>query len=107
MINGKIHDKLEGCLEFLEFGRYGRALDYKHDNRFYYNDNTTYIQPSHKGLSHQFQHSTSSNHRRNGRKLKNTSCHCEYDCLDVFIVVNLIRVFFIRFHYQQNNNSKL
>ena len=75
MINGRLSNILEGCLEFLEFGRHGRALDFTENVEHHFPFNSTndfdnsYSQPG-----------SQSNHRRKRTrsKLKSRTCNCEY-----------------------------
>ena len=75
MINGRLSNILEGCLEFLEFGRHGRALDFDEnlDNRFP-NISTDALESNYD------QRRSKSNHRgkRTRSKLKPRTCNCEY-----------------------------
>ena len=78
MINGRLSDKFEGCLEFLEFGRHGRALDFDKDIGFHYRRNSTielkdnYVKYSPKRNQRE---------KRTRHKMKSLSCNCEYVCL--------------------------
>lgn len=75
MINGRLSNILEGCLEFLEFGRHGRALDFGENVEYHKLINSTngfestYDKP-------EFQ----SNHRgkRTRSRLKSRTCNCKY-----------------------------
>ena len=78
MINGKLSDKLEGCLEFLEFGRHGRALDFDKDIGFHYERNLT-----NELKANYDKHSSKRNHRekRTRNEIKPLSCNCKYVCM--------------------------
>ena len=79
MVNGKILDQLEGCLEFLEFGRYGRALNPALDDGLYFKNNTVFPEDS-NFLEQRFP-SKFTSHRRTGRKSRDQFCNCEYEVI--------------------------
>jgi hypothetical protein len=74
-----VSDKLEGCLEFLEFGRHGRALHFVEASGFYYEDNTTSPYKEEFNPIQTRNSSKNIRHIRTGRHLKNNLCHCEYE----------------------------
>ena len=90
MINGKLSNILEGCLEFLEFGRHGRALDFAENGEYHLPINST------SGFESSYsQPGTQSNHRgkRTRRKLKPRTCNCEYAYSTYVILLCNIDIF--------------
>ena len=81
MVNGKILDQLEGCLEFLEFGRYGRALNPALDDGFYFKNNTVFPNPEDSTFLEQRFPSKATSHKRTGRKSRDQFCNCEYEVI--------------------------
>ena len=81
MVNGKILDQLEGCLEFLEFGRYGRALNPALDDGFHFKNNTVFPYPEDSTFLGQRFPSKATSHQRTGRKSRDQFCNCEYEVI--------------------------
>ena len=90
MINGRLSNTLEGCLEFLEFERHGRALDFGENVEYHFPINST------NGFGSSYnQPEFPSNHRgkRTRSKMKSRSCNCEYANLShvIFHLVSILR----------------
>ena len=102
MINGRLSDKLEGCLEFLEFGRHGRALDFNKDISFHYGRNsTTELKANHAKYSSK----RNQREKRTRNKMKALACNCEYVCVSQFKIIYLSiidkqRVSYLMSHYR-------
>ena len=75
MINGRISDKLEGCIKFLEFGRHGRALDFTENHEF---DSPMNFTNSLERDYSQYGPQNNQLGKKTRRKLKPFGCNCEY-----------------------------
>ena len=90
MINGRLSDKLEGCLEFLEFGRHGRALDFTEEFEFHHNENLTESFKEENDIISQSIFDKKKRYKRTRIKLKPSTCNCEYVSILVFVIaINL------------------
>ena len=85
MVNGRLSDKLEGCLEFLEFGRHGRALDFTEEFGFQHIENSTKRFKGENYIIKNHIRDKNKRYKRGRIKLKSNSCNCEY--VSKFLIV--------------------